>query len=652
MEIVQKIPFNLNTLFVVSLLPFLHFGSHTAYWYRPDIVRLVDFLLRATSIILMALIGVRLVTGFDLNKIPELQIVFMHFPPALLTFLVPGWRGAGAGGGVIEMGGEEKETQSYKAVDLKKDVEEVTWDQLVIDDGLKSELMSVIDLLKDPERAKKYGIAVPKGLLLYGPPGTGKTTIAKAIAHYAELNFFVLRADEIVSKWVGESEKNLTRFFESAAEGAPAVIFIDEIDALGKQRSNNESGSGDSLLNHLLQLIDGFIKSEGIYIVGATNRADLVDDALKRPGRLSRTIVIPLPDAPSRRRLFEIYLEKLNLDEEVNIDAMVEVTQGLPAAGIREICNQAGLHAYKREQDSGNPEFKVQWKDLEKALSEFVKDKDDDDMDDSKAKQDFNPVPLNSEIEKLSWDDLIIDDGLRQELESVINLLKDPSTAKKYGIESPKGILLNGPPGTGKTTIAKVIATMSTLNFFVLQMDQVVSQWVGQSEKNLTKLFKAAKKHAPAVIFIDEVDSIAKSRSEGNAAHSDNLLNHLLQLIDGVVKTEGLYIIAATNRAELVDGALKRGGRLNRVIEIPLPNFDARYALFDLYLSKLQLAPEIDLAFLADVSEGKAGADIKAICNQAGLHAFKRESSGSGDRTYRVEWADMDQSLADFNINW
>ena len=267
------------------------------------------------------------------------------------------------------------------------------------------------------------------------------------------------------------------------------------------------------------------------------------------------------------------------------------------------------------------------------------------------SSSDYQPLPINNSVERLGWGDVIISGQLREELQSIIALVREPQTAARYGIEVPKGILMSGPPGTGKTTIAKVMANTAGMSFFALKIDEVVSKWVGDSEKNLSRLFESAVQHAPSIIFIGEIDALGANRGghEGQK-WADTLLNHLLQLIDGVVRTEGLYIIGATNRPELVDPALKRAGRLNRVIEVPLPDFESRCRLFALYLSRLTLGERVEIGALAQMTSGKSGADIKEICNQAGLNAFRRES-GNRMREYTVSTEDLARALHAFGAN-
>ena len=653
MGAILSFEFSNVSLFLFFLPAYAFYSYSYRSWLQSHQRQILDFSVIGVSLILVTITILKILKAEGYSR-QQFELAVLHLMPPTLALLAV-WTSKSPVERLVQKigGGMEKAPANDAGYAPEKlgegSIRKMGWDDIVINEDVKKELNSVIKLLKDPDMASDYGIAVPKGILFQGPPGTGKTTIARVIASNAELSFFALRANDVVSKWVGESEKNLTKLFEAAEKAAPSVIFIDEIDSIGKKRADGNAAHSDNLLNHLLQLMDGVIESKGVYIIGATNRAELVDDALKRAGRLNRVIEIPLPDFEARIKLFNLYLAKINIADDVDVELLAKVTEGNSAADIEAITNQAGLHALRREEDLPDEQRtkKVSIEDIEAALSEYAVDEDDLDDDFDEPKKKGGIQPLNSQIEDIKWDDLIVNASLKEELMSVIELLKDPETATKYGIDVPKGILMNGPPGTGKTTLAKVIANTAELSFFVLQTDEIVSKWVGESEKNLSRLFKAAARHAPSVIFIDEVDSIGKNRAEGNAQHSDNLLNHMLQLIDGVIKRDGVYIIAATNRADLVDPALKRGGRLNKVIEVPLPDQEARKQLFELYLNRLKMDGRVNFEALARFTDGKAAADIKEICNQAGLNAYKRESK-LGNKDFTVTANDIADAINEF----
>lgn len=374
MEFLHSVQLTLTSLLVAFAVPFSYFAYHTKYWYRPDNLKRFDFVLSALCAIAGILILVKFATSTQGRDWESLRLHILHLAPLVLTLLIcsQGRGGVGVPNAARASGGDKKDYADYKPVPLNKGIEKLGWNDLIIDDALKEELASVMTLLKDPKTARKYGIEPPKGILLNGPPGTGKTTIAKVIANTAGMSFFVLKMDEVVSKWVGESEKNLSKLFHAANKSAPAVIFIDEVDSIGKSRSGSGHQWAENLLNHLLQLVDGVVKAEGLYIIAATNRADLVDDALKRAGRLNKVIEIPLPDYDARKRLFDLYLAKLTLQPGLQTDGLAAITEGKSPADIKEICNQAGLNAFKRESGGKRRDYVVTAHDLETALEEFV----------------------------------------------------------------------------------------------------------------------------------------------------------------------------------------------------------------------------------------------------------------------------------------
>ncbi len=370
MEMVHAFEPSLTTLLAALIVPFLYFGYHAKYWYNPAVLRRGDFFLLVLSILFGCVVIVKAMRLFHEGSTGDLQLTLMHLAPLALTLLIIGQTRAGQRMAARQMGGGDG---GYAPVPLNKAIERISWDQLIINDDLKSELISVVQLLRDPKETKKYGIEIPKGILLTGPPGTGKTTIAKVVANQAGLNFFILSMDEIVSKWVGESEKNLTKLFIAARRHAPAVIFIDEVDSIGRGRSGGGAQWAENLLNHLLQLIDGVIATNGLYIIAATNRDDLVDDALKRAGRLNKVIEVPLPDFDARIKLFQLYLSRLPLAGPIDLPYLAHLTELKSGADIKAICQQAGLNAFKREANSKQKTHKVTADDILAAVEEFLR---------------------------------------------------------------------------------------------------------------------------------------------------------------------------------------------------------------------------------------------------------------------------------------
>lgn len=369
MGLLENLPLNNVTLFVALLLPYALAIYKRRLWYDPLLLRRIEFSAKVLATVLAAIVILKLVQLSSAGEELQLRLVAILHLLALGVILLIGQRGHEPLSTLplsSDSGAERVQDPSPM-----KPQENLSWNDLVVDEKVKRELLSVVTLLKSPDDASRYGIETPKGILFQGPPGTGKTTIARVVASAANLPFFVLRLDQITSQWFGESEKNLTRFFETAKKKAPAVIFIDEVDSIGKARGSGAHSASDNLLNHLLQLIDGVIKVKGLYIIAATNRAELVDDALKRSGRLSKTIEIPLPDDTGREKMFALHLAKMPVERGVDITRLTNESSGMSGADIKEICNQAGLNAFTRESSAGRRDYKVTANDLERALQEF-----------------------------------------------------------------------------------------------------------------------------------------------------------------------------------------------------------------------------------------------------------------------------------------
>ena len=492
--------------------------------------------------------------------------------------------------------------------------------------GLKRELASIREMtelpLKYPEIFEQLGIDAPKGILMHGPPGSGKTLIARAIAHETDARFFVLSGPEIMHKYYGESEAHLRQVFEEAAK-APSIIFLDEIDAIAPKRTalGGEQQVERRVVSQLLTLMDGLADRGQVVVIGATNIPDSLDPALRRPGRFDREIVIGVPDRPGRREILEVHTRGMPLAEDVDLERLAQVTHGFVGADLHALAREAAMTRLRRifpdidfEMDHIPEEtlegLTVGMEDFQQALA-FVEP--------SAIREVFTEVP------DVKWDDVGGLNEIKQLLEETIQWpLHYPDLFRKVGISPPRGILLNGPPGVGKTMVAKALATESGVNFISIKSPTLMNKWVGESERAVREVFHKAKLAAPCVLFLDEIDSIAPHRRGSDAtAVSDRIIAQLLTEMDGVEELRGVLVLAATNRKDLVDPALLRAGRFDFVIDLPLPDLAARREIYRAQTRNKPLDPKIDLDELAMESEGRSGADIELHCRKAGGLAIR-----------------------------
>jgi transitional endoplasmic reticulum ATPase len=502
----------------------------------------------------------------------------------------------------------------------------ITWEDIGDLEDAKQKIRELVELpLRHPELFKHLGIEPPKGILLIGPPGVGKTLLAKAVANEANAYFVAINGPEIMSKYYGESEARLREIFEEAKKNAPAIIFIDEIDAIAPKREEVTGEVEKRVVAQLLTLMDGLQERGQVIVIGATNRPDAVDPALRRPGRFDREIWINPPDLKGRYEILMIHTRNMPLAPDVDLRKLAEITHGFSGADLAALAREAAMSALRRAIQSGlidlnqstiPPEalekIKVTMADFLNALREIIP---------SALRE------IHVEVPRVRWEDVGGLENVKQELREAVEWpLKYPDKFKKFGLRPPKGILLFGPPGTGKTLLAKAVATESGANFIAVRGPEIFSKWVGESEKMIREIFRKARMAAPAVIFIDEIDALATARGlGGDSLVSERVVAQLLTEMDGVKALENVVVIAATNRPDLVDPALLRPGRFDRIIYVPPPDFRARLEILLIHTRSTPLAKDVDLEEIARRTEGYSGADLELLVREATFLALRED---------------------------
>ena len=492
--------------------------------------------------------------------------------------------------------------------------------------GLTNELAKVREMielpLKHPELFDRLGIDPPKGVLLHGPPGTGKTLIAKAVANESGASFYTINGPEVMSKFYGQSEENLRKIFEEAEKNAPSIVFIDEVDAIAPKRSEVHGEVERRVVSQLLTLMDGLKGRGKVIVIAATNIPDSIDPALRRPGRFDREIRIDVPDRKGRKEILQIHTRGMPMTEDCSLDDLADITYGFVGADLMALAREAAMNALRRYL----PEI-----DLEKPIPVDVLEKMVVTMDDFKtAHRGIEPSAMREffvEIPKVTWNDVGGLEDVKQNLQEAVEWpLKHPEIFKRMGIRPPRGILMYGPPGTGKTLLAKAVANESQANFISIKGPEVLSKWVGESEKAVRELFKKARQVAPTIVFLDEIDSIAPRRGAYEGSHvTDSVVNQLLTSIDGLESMDGVVVIAATNRPDIIDQGLLRPGRFDRLILLMSPDKNSRLEILKIHTKDMPLAEDVDIEELATICEGYSGADLEALCREAAMLAVRKD---------------------------
>ncbi|WP_144925754.1 CDC48 family AAA ATPase [Halorubrum salsamenti] len=525
--------------------------------------------------------------------------------------------------------------------------------------GLDSELEQVREMIelpmRHPELFKRLGIDPPKGVLLHGPPGTGKTLIAKAVANEIDANFHTISGPEIMSKYYGESEEKLREVFEEASEESPAIIFMDELDSIAAKR---EEAGGDverRVVAQLLSLMDGLEERGEVVVIGATNRVDAIDPALRRGGRFDREIEVGVPDRDGRKEILQVHTRNMPLVDEIDLDEYAENTHGFVGADLESLAKESAMHALRRIR----PEIDLESDEIDADVLNSIQVTESDFKE---AMKGIEPSALREvfvEVPDVSWDQVGGLEETKERLRETIQWpLEYPEVFEELDMQAAKGVLMYGPPGTGKTLLAKAVANESESNFISIKGPELLNKYVGESEKGVREVFSKARENAPTIVFFDEIDSIATERGKnsGDSGVGERVVSQLLTELDGLESLEDVVVIATTNRPDLIDSALLRPGRLDRHVHVPVPDEDARRKILEVHTRNKPLADDVDLDAIARKTEGYVGADIEAVAREASMNASRefigsvsREEVGESVGNVRVTMQHFEDALDEVN---
>lgn len=497
-------------------------------------------------------------------------------------------------------------------------VRNITYDDIGGLDGELKRIRELVELpLKHPELFERLGIAPPNGVLMYGPSGTGKTLIAQAVANESGASFYPVQGPEIMGSYYGQSEERLRDIFKDAADNAPSIVFLDEIDSIAPNRNSVSGEVEKRVVAQLLTLMDGLSDREGVIVIGATNREESIDPALRRPGRFDREIEIGVPGRAARKEILDVHTRNMPIADDVNTDDLAAITQGFVGADLAALCRESAmqcLSSHIEELDLDKPIPSEKLAEMKVTMQDFIE-----------ALADVEPSGMREvlvDIPKVNWSDVGGLDSIKNEIREVFIPSEGLKAFERLGISPGKGLLLYGPPGTGKTLIAKAVANESGANFISVSGPEMASKWLGETERAIRHIFKRAKQMSPCIIFFDEIDSIAPRRGNGGDGVWERAVAQLLTAMDGVETLGNVTIIAATNRPDMIDPALLRPGRFDRLVLVGKPDLKSRLRILEVHTKKMPLV-DIDLIDIAAITDGYVGADLAALCRESGMAAYR-----------------------------